>query len=151
MKEKLPDTIEVTHEYLSKDDSTRAYFQPAYDLALQQAKHEFSRLGALIKSRYGDAGVSKLLSTWVKPDAASQAAAAALLNVTPPPPPPPSNNVTYIARGGTWKYLDNGTNQGSVWDTLGFSDSAWKSGAAQLGYGDGDEATVVGFGGNSSN
>src|SRR5206468_3696432 len=32
----------------------------------------------------------------------------------------------------------------------GFNDAGWASGLAQLGYGDGDEATVVGYGGNAS-
>jgi hypothetical protein len=34
---------------------------------------------------------------------------------------------------------------------VSFDDSSWRSGPAQLGYGDGDEATVVGFGPDSSN
>jgi molybdopterin-binding protein len=53
--------------------------------------------------------------------------------------------------GDVWKYLDNGTNQGTAWRGLGFNDSAWNQGPGQLGYGDGDEATVVSFGNNASN
>jgi fibronectin type 3 domain-containing protein len=49
-----------------------------------------------------------------------------------------------------WKYLDNGTDQGTAWRQLGFDDSAWRSGPAELGYGDGDEATVVGYGADSA-
>ncbi|HYH08867.1 MAG TPA: fibronectin type III domain-containing protein [Thermoanaerobaculia bacterium] len=45
-----------------------------------------------------------------------------------------------------WKYLDNGTNQGTAWREHGFNDASWPSGPAELGYGDGDEATVVGYG-----
>ncbi|SHM57947.1 Por secretion system C-terminal sorting domain-containing protein [Chitinophaga jiangningensis] len=52
--------------------------------------------------------------------------------------------------GSTWKYLDNGTNQGTAWRAPAFSDAAWASGPAQLGYGDGDEATVVSYGSSSS-
>lgn len=48
-----------------------------------------------------------------------------------------------VAAGSTWKYLDDGTNQGSAWQATSFNDSSWSSGPAQLGYGDGDEATVV--------
>ena len=51
-----------------------------------------------------------------------------------------------VAAGATWKYLDNGSDQGTAWRESGFDDSAWLSGPAQLGYGDGDEATVVGYG-----
>jgi hypothetical protein len=56
-----------------------------------------------------------------------------------------------IPFGSTWKYLDNGSNQGTSWRASGFNDASWASGPAQLGYGDGDEATVVGYGPNASN
>ncbi|NOY71325.1 MAG: hypothetical protein GXP14_02945, partial [Gammaproteobacteria bacterium] len=59
--------------------------------------------------------------------------------------------VTLIDTGSAWRYLDTGTDQGTAWKESGFNDSSWNSGAAQLGYGDGDEATVVSFGGNASN
>jgi hypothetical protein len=55
-----------------------------------------------------------------------------------------------IDYGGVWKYLDNGTDQGTAWRGSGFSDATWASGPGQLGYGDGDEATVVSYGPNSS-
>ena len=42
-----------------------------------------------------------------------------------------------------WKYLDNGSDQGTAWIASAFPETGWKTGAAQLGYGDGDEATVV--------
>ena len=35
-----------------------------------------------------------------------------------------------IPMGSTWKYLDNGSDQGTNWAQPGFSDSAWASGAA---------------------
>ena len=57
---------------------------------------------------------------------------------------------TLVPRGSNWKYLDNGSNQGAAWTAAAFDDSAWAAGNAQLGYGDGDEATVVGYGGNAS-
>jgi hypothetical protein len=46
-----------------------------------------------------------------------------------------------ISFGATWKYDDRGVDPGSQWMTPSFNDTAWKSGPAQLGYGDGDEAT----------
>jgi hypothetical protein len=55
-----------------------------------------------------------------------------------------------VPTGAVWKYLDNGSNQGTAWRTTAFNDSTWKSGAAELGYGDGDEATVVSYGSNGS-
>jgi hypothetical protein len=48
-----------------------------------------------------------------------------------------------VERGASWKYLDNGSDQQTAWTQPDFDDQAWLSGAAELGYGDGDEATVV--------
>lgn len=64
--------------------------------------------------------------------------------------PPPSGPQTFISYGSSWKYLDNGTNQGTAWRANGFNDASWASGNAQLGYGDGDEATIVSYGPNAS-
>ena len=52
----------------------------------------------------------------------------------------------YINNGDNWKYLDNGSNQGTAWRTPGFNDNSWAAGSAELGYGDGDEATVLNSG-----
>ena len=56
---------------------------------------------------------------------------------------------TFVPLGAEWRYLDNGTNQGTAWREAAFDDSTWQAGPAQLGYGDGDEATVVNCGPNS--
>lgn len=58
---------------------------------------------------------------------------------------------TLIPLNDTWKYLDNGTDQGTTWRGVSFDDSFWKSGPAQLGYGDGDEATIVSYGPDANN
>lgn len=60
-------------------------------------------------------------------------------------------DTTLVPTGAVWKYLDNGSDQGTAWRATSFSDSTWASGPAQLGYGDGDEATTVGFGPSSTN
>lgn len=57
----------------------------------------------------------------------------------------------FIESGDDWQYLDDGSNQGTAWRAPEFSDTSWANGPSQLGYGDGDEATVVDFGGDSSN
>lgn len=57
-----------------------------------------------------------------------------------------STTQNLVAFGDTWKYLDDGTDQGTAWRMTYFDDSAWKNGMAELGYGDGDERTVVNFG-----
>jgi len=62
-----------------------------------------------------------------------------------------TTNVTILGQGTLWKYLDNGTNQGTTWRATSFADAAWKSGNSQLGYGDGDESTIVSFGSSSTN
>ena len=60
-------------------------------------------------------------------------------------------DTTLVPTGAVWKYLDNGSDQGTAWRASGFNDSTWPSGAAQLGYGDGDEVTTVGFGPDANN
>ncbi|MBN2474881.1 MAG: lamin tail domain-containing protein [Pirellulales bacterium] len=56
---------------------------------------------------------------------------------------------TLIPAGATWSYLDDGSNQGTAWYAPGFNDAGWESGRAQLGYGDGDEVTVIDSGPSS--
>ncbi len=53
-----------------------------------------------------------------------------------------------VPDGATWRYLDDGSDQGTPWKDAGFDDSLWSSGSAELGHGDGDEVTLVGFGPN---
>ncbi len=62
-----------------------------------------------------------------------------------------SGTITLIPVGSVWQYLDNGSNQGSGWRSSSFNDSSWKSGQAQLGYGQNDEATVVSYGSDANN
>ena len=57
---------------------------------------------------------------------------------TPKPTPP--------LEAARWRYLDDGSNPGTTWRSRTFDDTAWKSGPAPLGYGDGDEATEIGSG-----
>jgi hypothetical protein len=48
-----------------------------------------------------------------------------------------------IPAGAVWSFLDDGTDPGSGWREPGFDDSAWAQGPAELGFGDGDEATEL--------
>jgi hypothetical protein len=64
--------------------------------------------------------------------------------------PPVTVEDTLVSAGSTWKYLDNGSDQGPAWYGMTFNDGSWQSGPAELGYGDGDEATVVSYGPNSN-
>jgi len=63
----------------------------------------------------------------------------------------------WIPRGTTWKYLDIGSAPaapgGTTWRDVAYNDAAptqWLSGRGQLGYGDGDESTIVSFGPNAN-
>ncbi len=58
---------------------------------------------------------------------------------------------TLLETGATWRYLDDGSDQGDAWRESNFDDSSWAEGAAQLGYGDGDETTTIGFGDDEEN
>jgi len=62
---------------------------------------------------------------------------------TPPPPPPPAVEDLPIDPGSAWLYNDSGANLGTAWRGAGYDDSSWSNGPAQLGFGDGDEATVT--------
>jgi VCBS repeat-containing protein len=70
-----------------------------------------------------------------------------------------SESEILFPRGSVWRYLDNGTDEGSAWRTAGYDDSAWVREdnpfnlGAEYGYGDAGqenrpERTVVGFGPN---
>ncbi len=60
--------------------------------------------------------------------------------------------IVLVPPGAEWKYLDNGTDPGPGWREVDFpAEANWKAGAAQLGYGDGDEVTEVLFGPNPDN
>jgi len=45
-----------------------------------------------------------------------------------------------------WRYLDDGSDQGTAWREPDFDDQAWQSGPAPLGYGDPEIETRVSFG-----
>ncbi|MBL7884982.1 MAG: DUF839 domain-containing protein, partial [Bacteroidia bacterium] len=66
-----------------------------------------------------------------------------------------SSEATIIAQGDEWKYLDNGTDQGTAWYAPLFNDATWLSGKSILGYSTGAtntklENTTISFGPNTS-
>jgi Bacterial Ig domain len=85
--------------------------------------------------------------TAVAVDNAGLSATSSPVNVTIIPSPSGTN--TIIPGKWFWKYRDDGSDQGASWRALNFDDSAWAVGVAELGYGDGDEATVVSYGPNA--
>jgi hypothetical protein len=79
----------------------------------------------------------------------SNSTSSVMIMVTNPPA-----LTAILANGSDWKYLDTGVDQGTDWLALGFDDSGWSPGIADLGYGDGagvPERTVVGFGPDTAN
>lgn len=58
---------------------------------------------------------------------------------------------TIFSAGSSWKYNDSGVDLDTDWRTTTYSDNAWTSGNAELGYGDGDEQTVVSYGPDGNN
>lgn len=56
-----------------------------------------------------------------------------------------------VAPASNWKYLDNGSDQGTAWKNSGFNDASWSNGVAQFGYGDGDEQTTNSYGPDANN
>jgi hypothetical protein len=56
-----------------------------------------------------------------------------------------------IPLGGAWKFFDKGNVNDPDWNKPAFDDSSWSEGQGHFGYGDGDEKTLVSFGGSSSN
>lgn len=65
---------------------------------------------------------------------------------------------TIFEKGSSWKYLDNGSDQGTAWKAPDFDDSSWKSGLAPLGYPIsedrpmfGDIQTLIGYGPDATN
>ena len=51
-----------------------------------------------------------------------------------------------FATGAEWKFLDDGSAPDTTWRRAQFNDDSWLTGAAELGFGDGDEMTPIGNG-----
>ena len=152
-----PPTIALT------GPTNNATFQTPLTLTLQAAAADNDGTVARVEffansSKVGEALVSPFSAAWTNPAAGTYVllaiatdssglmatSAPVSINIIPGP-------ATLIATGAVWRYLDDGSDQSNAWHGLSFDDSAWRSGPAQLGYGDGDEATVVSFGPDSTN
>jgi hypothetical protein len=51
--------------------------------------------------------------------------------------------IALVPAGDTWRYFKGTIHPGASWAGAAFDDSAWASGPASIGYGDGDDATVL--------
>lgn len=50
---------------------------------------------------------------------------------------------TIVQGTGTWKYLVPAAQPDSDWNAVNYVDTAWNSGNGSIGYGDGDDSTVI--------
>lgn len=62
-----------------------------------------------------------------------------------------SNSLTLVPMHTTWRYWDQGGIPAGNWRAPHYDDALWPTGAAPLGYGDGDETTVISYGPDSGN
>jgi hypothetical protein len=85
-----------------------------------------------------------VLVTLARPVKASLSSPAQVVYVRMPERPPLTNTLL-IARGSNtvWRYYASSNAPPTNWHALTFNDSGWPTGRAELGYGDGDEVTVV--------
>ncbi len=58
--------------------------------------------------------------------------------------------VSYLGATTDWSYWD-ANSRPTDWQNLNFADGSWAVGKSQLGYGDGDEQTVISYGGDPNN
>ncbi len=61
----------------------------------------------------------------------------------------PAEAEVLVAAASDWQYLADGSDPGPDWTAPWFDASAWPTGTGQLGYGNGDETTVLPFGPDS--
>ncbi len=62
-----------------------------------------------------------------------------------------TQSVASLFSNASWKYRDAATAPPTNWMQPTFDDATWPTGDAQLGYGDGDEATILNYGSDPTN
>ncbi|GAB3592738.1 hypothetical protein GCM10027446_13910 [Angustibacter peucedani] len=87
---------------------------------------------------YTDATPSYPARYWVRAVDAEGNRSASTAAVTVQAPP-----ATFVPMGSTWRWVNDGVDRGATWHDPGYDDSTWASGQGQLGYGDGDEKTLM--------
>lgn len=88
-------------------------------------------------------------TTTAPPTTTTTAPPSTTTTTTPPTTtttPPVRQPVNLIGWTSNWKYLDTGIAPAASWTSETFDDATWATGRAVLGYGDGDEGTVVSYG-----
>jgi len=76
---------------------------------------------------------SHTLTAVASDDLGAKASNSVSLTVTNPP-----NITALLANGSLWKYWDEGVDPGAAWKDIGYNDTGWSNGIAEIGYGDTD-------------
>ncbi|MCZ6792989.1 MAG: DUF1800 family protein [Planctomycetota bacterium] len=131
---------------------------PPVDTSLQRIGHILNRLAygptADDIARIEEIGIRAYMEQQLEPEAIDESDNDALNSRVEDlfEERPPSRDVRIIARGEVWRYF-KGTEEPSPgaggrpttdWTQAGFDDSSWLLGPTGIGYGDGDDATVLG-------
>ncbi len=83
------------------------------------------------------------IGNWNRAPGSSDLAAGVKLSLT--------KAVVLVEAGASWRYDDSGIDLGIGWRGPPYDDTGWSVGPAQLGYGDGDESTVLDYGTDPAN
>ena len=62
-----------------------------------------------------------------------------------------AQRMVVLPRGSAWRFLDGPSAPTIDWTSPNYDDASWKEGPAELGYGESDEQTVIGFGPDAQN
>ena len=101
--------------------------------------------GETVKNIFASPSVLSGAATWrvalANPAGGEITGSTAAYALAQQPTNAPSNLIT---AGAAWRYLDDGSDQGTAWRSNSFIMSTfWSNGVAQLGFGDGDEITRI--------
>ena len=107
--------------------------------------------GEAIEERFTDAGLAAGESHRYSVTALDAAGNVSAPSNTLLAGPGPDGVRDYLVAGGAWRHRSGGVNPGSGWTSPLYDDSAWPTGFAQLGFGEGDEATTVSYGADPAN
>jgi hypothetical protein len=109
---------------------------------------EFSQRGGTVPSNFKPALLTEEGSIYFTTDGSDPRLPGGEINPTAMISAGGVVRTTFIEGKSEWKFLDDGSDQGSAWRARDFDDASWASGKGELGYGDGGEGTVVSFGDN---
>lgn len=141
--------------WIAAQNGLLAYYEPRMPVVLQQLRNDglYPTLDAPTVSPFGGfhaSGVEAVVGGpagavfYYMPDGSDPRVVGGTVKAGAQVYTPAVTTQALIPWSATgWRYLGNGTNQGTAWRNSGFNDSAWSTGTAEMGYGDSDEMTAV--------